>query len=268
MAQVLLEHFDKAAAVVAWLNASRELSLGFPHTDPRYGIPIGDSEADNFVRVEGEGNFGPPTPPLHYYASAAATARGFLELGKRRCAAIIWQIMRVGRPRPPRLATAAHTQHHNCWHGHACDCWAGRVFDTIGTAHRRPQMVALGDRMVATSALLRRDVAASMKRTVIQSDATANNTRCWPFAADPQARACTNVHAGNSEITPWRSYAEWMYVGGHACLACPAPRTSRFECDRLTCCAPDGQTIHQVFGSDRPAVLCICRYARGAQRSV
>jgi hypothetical protein len=81
-ASLLLDHFDKTAAVVAWLNASRELSLSFPRADPRYGIPMGDSEADNFVRVEGEGHFSPPTAPLHYYASAAATSRAFLELGR------------------------------------------------------------------------------------------------------------------------------------------------------------------------------------------
>ena len=54
-AQLLIEHFNKTKAIVQWLNISRELSLSYPPTDPRYGIPMGDSEADNFVRVEGEG---------------------------------------------------------------------------------------------------------------------------------------------------------------------------------------------------------------------
>lgn len=80
-ASLLIEHYDKLSAIVSWLNISRQLALSFPPTDPRYGIPIGDSEADNFVRVEGDPHFSPATPPVHYYASAAATARGFLELG-------------------------------------------------------------------------------------------------------------------------------------------------------------------------------------------
>jgi hypothetical protein len=54
-----------------------------------------------------------------------------------------------------------------------------------------------------------------MNRTVIERDPTANGTRCWPFMADLLGRACTGGwKTGNAEITPWRSYAEWM-------CACP-----------------------------------------------
>ena len=32
--------------------------------------------------------------------------------------------------------------------------------------------------------------------------------------ADPIGRGCTIKHvSANAEITPWRSYAEWMYAG-------------------------------------------------------
>lgn len=70
-----------------------------------------------------------------------------------------------------------------------------------------------GAAMKTTSALLRRDMEVSMNRTVIESDPTANGTRCWPFMADPAGRNCTNVKVQNVEITPWRTYAEWMYSG-------------------------------------------------------
>ena len=86
----------------------------------------------------------------------------------------------------------------------------GRVWVSLGTLYAQPEMVELGQAMLATSALLRRDMAASMNRSVIESDPSANGTRCWPFMADPVGRNCTNVRVTNVEITPWRTYAEWM----------------------------------------------------------
>lgn len=176
-ASLLVEHHKTIKGIVSWLNASRELSLSFPSTDPRYGIPIGDSEADNFVRVEGYPHFSPPTAPVHYYSSAAATARGYLELGR------VWS----------RLGTSA-------------------VLGD-GRASMQQEMAAMGAELQATAALLRRDMDASMNRTVIEADPTANGTRCWPFMAEAAGRNCTNVHLNNVEVTPWRTYAEWMYSG-------------------------------------------------------
>ena len=164
-ASLLLDHFTKTKAVVAWLNASRAQSLTYPASDPRYGIPIGDSEADNFVRVVGAPHFAPATPPLHYYASAAATSRGFLELG--------------------------------------------RVWRTLGAAHSHDEMLSLAAHMTDTAALLRRDLHASMNRTVVND---SKGGRCWPFLADPLT-PCPTPHATNSEITPWRSYSEMFYHG-------------------------------------------------------
>eukprot|EP01043_Picozoa_sp_COSAG02_P019729 COSAG02_NODE_959_length_15647_cov_74.362748_15_plen_440_part_00 len=176
-ASLLIEHHTKIKGIVSWLNTSRELSLSFPRTDPRYGIPIGDSEADNFVRVEGYPHFSPPTAPVHYYSSAAATARGYLELGR------VWS--RVGKS-----AILGH-----------------------GQASMQQEMITMGVELQATAALLRRDMDASMNRTVIEDDPTANGTRCWPFMAEAAGRNCTNVHLNNVEVTPWRTYAEWMYSG-------------------------------------------------------
>lgn len=176
-ASLLIKHHEKIKGIVSWLNASRELSLSFPRSDPRYGIPIGDSEADNFVRVEGYPHFDPPTAPVHYYSSAAATARGYLELGR------VWSSLGESGSREN------------------------------GQPEPFQEMVAMGTELQTTAAVLRHDMEVSMNRTMIESDPTANGTRCWPFMAEPDGRNCTNVHLNNVEVTPWRTYAEWMYSG-------------------------------------------------------
>ena len=43
----------------------------------------------------------------------------------------------------------------------------GRVWVSLGTLYAQPEMVELGQAMLATSALLRRDMAASMNRSVL-----------------------------------------------------------------------------------------------------
>ena len=64
----LLAHFDKALALGEWLLWRFNQSVAdFPESDPRYGIPAGDDEADTFLGTEyGDGrNF------QHFYSSAA-----------------------------------------------------------------------------------------------------------------------------------------------------------------------------------------------------
>ena len=46
---LLLKHFAKARALATWLLHRRKASLSYPVDDPRYGIPLGDDEADTYV---------------------------------------------------------------------------------------------------------------------------------------------------------------------------------------------------------------------------
>ena len=43
-----LAHFDKARALAEWLMARRNASLRYEKSDPRYGIPPGVDEGDDF----------------------------------------------------------------------------------------------------------------------------------------------------------------------------------------------------------------------------
>ena len=44
---LLLSHFAKAKALAVWLSHRRKLALAYETTDPRYGIPFGNDEADS-----------------------------------------------------------------------------------------------------------------------------------------------------------------------------------------------------------------------------
>ena len=75
--ELLLKHFAKAKALAEWLLYRRSLSLKHSPDDPRYGIPPGDDEADNFNR-----EYFHKYPILHFYSSAAELYRACNELGK------------------------------------------------------------------------------------------------------------------------------------------------------------------------------------------
>ena len=74
---LLLAHFDKARAMAEWLMARRNASLEYGVDDPRYGIPPGTDEGDDF-KVQ----YLHQTPQSHWYASAAEAYRAFAELGR------------------------------------------------------------------------------------------------------------------------------------------------------------------------------------------
>jgi len=72
----VLGHFNKAKALATWLMYRRSLSLSYSPHDPRYGIPLGDAEADNFAAVRDHSR-----EPLHFLSSAAEMYRAFTEAG-------------------------------------------------------------------------------------------------------------------------------------------------------------------------------------------
>ena len=74
---LLLQHFDKAKALADWLLYRRSRSLNFSTTDPRYGIPQGDAEAENYPEIMLHGK-----KPLHFLSSAAEMYRAFTEIGR------------------------------------------------------------------------------------------------------------------------------------------------------------------------------------------
>jgi len=73
----LLKHFQKAKTMADWLIARRAESLQYPETDPRYGIPPGTDEGDDF-KVQ----YLHQTPQSHWYASIGEMYRAFAELGE------------------------------------------------------------------------------------------------------------------------------------------------------------------------------------------
>ena len=77
---LLLQHFDKAKALGEWLLYRRARALNFTTSDPRYGIPQGDAEAENYPHVMMH-----RTKPLHFLSSAAEMYRAFTEMGA------VWQ---------------------------------------------------------------------------------------------------------------------------------------------------------------------------------
>ena len=77
---LLLKHFGKAKALATWLSYRRSLSLNYSQADPRYGIPSGDAESENYKNVMDH-----TKEPLHFLSSAAEMYRAFAEMGA------IWQ---------------------------------------------------------------------------------------------------------------------------------------------------------------------------------
>ena len=75
-AELLLDSFDKAQIMAEWLIARRATALQFARDDPRYGIPAGNDEGDDFKYFMVH-----QQPTSHWYSSAAETYRAFVELG-------------------------------------------------------------------------------------------------------------------------------------------------------------------------------------------
>jgi hypothetical protein len=130
--EFMLQHFDKAKALATWLMYRRSLSLSYSQSDPRYGIPQGDAEAEN-ARVVMDHT----RQPLHFLSSAAEMYRAFTEIGA------VWQ--------------------------------------EIGKAAGRDDVIAHGAELLKTAPLLYRDLHASLNRTV---NTTAAGDRCYPHRVE------------------------------------------------------------------------------------
>ena len=90
---LLVKLFDKAKALASWLMHRRTLSLALPPDDPRYGIPLGNDEADSYSHTGGFS--GSPhganpdaanpwlgmAPRMHHLSAAAEMARALTEMG-------------------------------------------------------------------------------------------------------------------------------------------------------------------------------------------
>ena len=81
----LVSHFAKAEALGNWCLYRYNISLEYPASDPRHGIPGGDDEADTYIGIM----YGDGTDWPHWYSSAGEMYRGFAELGK------VWR--RIGK---------------------------------------------------------------------------------------------------------------------------------------------------------------------------
>ena len=64
-----------AKGLAGWLIGRRSLSLGYPRTDPRYGMLPGDDEADNYNRL-----YYHQDTSLHFYSSTAEFYRAAVEM--------------------------------------------------------------------------------------------------------------------------------------------------------------------------------------------
>jgi len=77
-----LKHFPKAKAIAELLLSRRTMSLHYSTSDPRYGVPLGGTEAGAFFTA---GVFQPQVlgqaPAYHFYSSAAELYRACVEMG-------------------------------------------------------------------------------------------------------------------------------------------------------------------------------------------
>ena len=146
-AELLLKHFEKARALANWLLYRRKIALAFDTDDPRFGIPLGDDEADSYAHkggFSGRTNPGAPAswlgmePRLHHLSSAAEMYRGFWEMGQT---------------------------------------WL-----QVGGAAARDDVVQHAQQLLAAAPLLLRDLHASLNRTL---SVTAAGARCWAHSAEP-----------------------------------------------------------------------------------
>ena len=103
---LLLKHYAKIQGIVNLLRHLRARSLQRNHTDPAYGMPAGNDEADLFQDcIECGTTFG-DTPgdcvtELPYISIAAEMIRGFMELGE------VLQLVGADAQRPDVTAEGA-----------------------------------------------------------------------------------------------------------------------------------------------------------------
>ena len=145
---LLQKQYSKAKALARWLLYRRKVSLGYPATDSRHGIPFGDDEADTYVHnggFSGRTNPGQPFEWLpkntraHHYSAAAEMYRAFTEIGR------VWEQL------------------------------GGELHDADMTAH--------GEELLATAPLLRQALHASLNRTL---EHNAKGERCWAHKAEKE----------------------------------------------------------------------------------
>ena len=144
---LLLSHFAKAKALAGWLSHRRKLALAYDTTDPRYGIPFGNDEADTYSRT---GGFSGHTSPggkigwlglearLHYLSSAAEAYRAFVEMGA------VWR--------------------------------------AVGKATGRGDISTHATELLETAPLLLHDLHASLNRTL---HLNGEGERCWAHTGEP-----------------------------------------------------------------------------------
>eukprot|EP01051_Picozoa_sp_SAG22_P006147 SAG22_NODE_392_length_11210_cov_3.879669_8_plen_1389_part_00 len=125
-AELLLKHFAKAKTMADWLIARRAESLQYGPADPRYGVPPGVDEGDDF-KVQNMHQ----SPQSHWYPSLAEAYRAFTELGE------VW--VTIGRSRS--------------------------ADDAAGTP-RGADVAAHGAELLKLAPLMYRDLHASLNRTV------------------------------------------------------------------------------------------------------
>ena len=110
---LLLKHYAKIQGIVNLLRHLRARSLQRNHTDPAYGMPAGNDEADLFQDcIECGTTFG-DTPgdcvtELPYISIAAEMIRGFMELGE------VLQLVGADAQRPDVTAEGAAMAEPSC----------------------------------------------------------------------------------------------------------------------------------------------------------
>ena len=144
---LLLSHFAKAKALAGWLSHRRKLALAYDTSDPRYGIPFGNDEADSYSHT---GGFSGHTSPggkigwlgldarLHYLSSAAEAYRAFVEMGA------VWR--------------------------------------AVGKATGRGDISTHATELLETAPLLLHDLHASLNRTL---HLNGEGERCWAHTGEP-----------------------------------------------------------------------------------
>ena len=145
---LLIKHFDKAKALASWLMHRRKLSLTLPPSDPRYGIPLGNDEADSYSHTggfSGSPHGAKPDAPnpwlgmqprMHHLSAAAEMSRAFTEMGK--------------------------------------------AWKRVGASAKRSDITAHGAELLSIAPQLQRDFQTSLNRTV----KSGIGGRCWANVAE------------------------------------------------------------------------------------
>eukprot|EP01051_Picozoa_sp_SAG22_P006629 SAG22_NODE_440_length_10484_cov_19.751661_3_plen_300_part_00 len=193
-------HFDKAKGLAGWLIGRRSLSLGHPPADPRYGMLPGDDEADNCASVsslaDAAAAYHAParaqrTPCTlrcanHLLTESSGTARKGRETqGKAAITAFNCREWPVIAAADNRLYYHGQYVPLHFYSSNAETYRAfvelGSLWQTIGAASQRPDVVAHGAKLLKLAPLLYRDLHASLNRTM---NTTADGDRCYPHRVE------------------------------------------------------------------------------------